>query len=84
MFDAKLATAILEAPTGFVAHDEGTPRAGEREGCGAKTPIAQRATFAAQGLQQGDAASYEQAEGDGQPLNRRKSPAQKSYPQPQQ
>ena len=40
MLDAQLATAIFEAPTGFVAHRQGASRAGKSEGLRAKAPVA--------------------------------------------
>jgi hypothetical protein len=67
VFYAKLAAAVLEAPAGFVADDEGTAGAGEGEGGGAEAAIAEATASAGHGLEDDDGGARQYGEGDGQP-----------------
>jgi hypothetical protein len=67
VFDAELAAAVLEAPAGFVADDEGTAGAGEGEVGGAEASIAEAAASAGQSLEDDDDGAGQHGEGDSQP-----------------
>ena len=73
MLDAELATAMLEAPTALFAYGQGASRAMEGERAEAKTPVAQPATFAPDGLKRDDNAAGDEAAWGGQPLRRVKA-----------